>query len=156
MALKPGIYTARIADYGITKTKDGLPQVKITFAIDGDQITWYGSFKERAQKYTLDSLLVCGLVGDDVSTLAIGPASAALDMSKDISLVLAEQEYDGKTNLRVRWINEPGGQAAQTMNSGEAAQIFEGLNLKAALLERRQATGKKSEPKKVDLSDLPF
>lgn len=52
------------------ETKDGNPQVAVTFAIlDGSQqgrrSTWFGYFTEKTTKRTIESLRYCGFKGDD-------------------------------------------------------------------------------------------
>lgn len=150
--VQPGKYLAKVTDYGIGTTKEGLPQVLVMFAYkDKDQdehsLIWFGSLKENAKPYTIDALLACGLKGNDLEVLADGVGNGALDTEKDVQITVEEHEWQGKKSMRIQWINEPGASSFRDkLTKGEAVQKMQGLNLKADVLARRQASGKKDQP----------
>ena len=67
--IKDGTYSAKVESHAITETKAGDLQamVTFTFAAEGSErkITWYGSFKEKAQPHTIKGLIACGLKGNN-------------------------------------------------------------------------------------------
>lgn len=110
----PGIYEAKIVNYGIGQTKAGDPQAMILFEYqDLDQtrheITWYGTFKEgKGQEITLKALLTCGFTGNDPSILAEGVPSNALDVNRIVKITIDEDvnQFNGQKYMRVLWIND--------------------------------------------------
>jgi len=114
--INSGRYTAGIISHTIGETKAGDPQAVITFAfLTGDgpkELTWYGSFKEAAVKYTLQSLVVCGLEGNH--------PSGKLDIGREVSIVVeVDQDQNGNDRNVIRWVNKLGGNVKE-MNPAEA------------------------------------
>ncbi len=104
--ITPGTYKATLVKHEIRETKDGLPQVAITFSFEADgksnTMTWFGSFKEKAQPITIKTLLTCGLKGNNPA----GP----LDIGREVELVIDDEKgQDGKTRTKIRWVNSLGG-----------------------------------------------
>lgn len=154
--LKPGHYGAKVISYGITKTKNGDPQMLIQFQIIAEDrtshlLTWYGSFKDNARPYTIDALLRCGLKVDNLAVLADGISSGALDLSKELSLdIRKEKGQDGKERLKIAWINEVRGTAFKAMVPKiEAISLLQGLE--ADVAKRRAETGIKKTTEEDDL-----
>lgn len=93
-------------DFGIAGT--GTEQVAVTFEVTegecvGETIGWYGSFTDKATKYTIQALRACGWKGDDLSEIGVA------DMPDPVELVVQEDEdLEGNPVLRVRYINRPG------------------------------------------------
>lgn len=129
--LVKGNFKARGLTAALGYTSTGKEQVAVQLEIldegfQGETITWYGSFSEQAAERTLESLRLLGWQGDDLFDLSgIG--------SKEVKAVLDEDEYEGKIQLKVKWINGPGGLALKApMNEGEArafSQRMKGLVL---------------------------
>lgn len=149
--IKPGYYNGKIVKYGIGKTQSGNPQAMIQFQFqtpDGQShtLTWYGSFSEKAKKFTIDALLRCGLRVDNISILANGVESGALDTEKELSLdIRKEKGDDGKERLKIAWVNEIGSSAFKNIiPQVEAMSLLQGLEADVAM--RRAETGiKKSD-----------
>lgn len=145
-----GIFEARISNYGITVTKEGHPQVAILFDYndhDGTphEVTWFGTLKEgKGQEFTLKSLLYCGFSGSDPADLADGANTGLLDTMTPVKITIEEQEYNGKRQMKVAWINRIGG-AIKSITKSEAKLKMGALNLKGALAAARQETGIKAE-----------
>jgi hypothetical protein len=111
--MQPGIYEARIVNYGIGTTKAGDPQAMILFEYTDQEgqpheVTWYGTFKEgKGQEITLKALLTCGFKGNDPSALTEGVEGKALDHDRIVKITIKEEtSQDGKKFMRIRWINE--------------------------------------------------
>lgn len=168
--LTVGTHTAKILDYGISKTKDGLPQVLVNFGITNSEghtnrISWYGSFKEKAARFTLKTLMeVMNMPCADPSHIPgllsqiaeKGRESGLLDTDKEYSLVLEEQpDQNGKPRLRVRYVNNPGAGPLkfEKIAASEAKTLFGALVGVGAEL-KAEAPGIFKEQK--DPFDVPF
>lgn len=147
--IEAGRYEARIVNYGIGTTKAGNPQVMVLFEFedkdqDRHEITWYGTLKEgRGQEITIDSLLVMGMVGNDLTALADGVESGLLNVDSPVNITVAlETTEQGQTFAKVQWVNALGGKAFRDKLSKNEAQVKLGaLNLKGAVMSRRKETG---------------
>lgn len=164
-----GKYPAKITDYGITLTKGKLPQVCIQFefeAPDADSLTkkraltWYGSLKEgRARELTIEQVLRCGLVGDDLRGLANGKSGNALNLEQEVGIeVEVRSNESGKLTNGIKWINRLG---VKTLDVNEAMNYL-GDGFKGDIMAARQKTGMKSEPSNAQqpngftTDDIPF
>lgn len=100
---------AKSAELGFTKGNE--PQIGVTFVLLDDQgaetpdrIVWFGYFTEKTERRTLESLRHCGWVGNDVTDLqGLG--------SQPVELVIEHEVFEGKTQVKVQWVNQPGGGA---------------------------------------------
>lgn len=141
--IKPGIYLAKVISHAVTETKDGNPQVTITFSFEAEGIkslTWFGSFKEKALPHTLKALLVCGLKGSN-------PAGA-LDVGREVSIVVDDEEgQDGKIRSKIKWVNALGGAKNVIPPDLAKAKLSE---LEGAVMAARQELGL------PDSDDIPF
>lgn len=153
---KPGTWRGTVKDYGIGETQAGDPQVFVQFSVEfpdgAADMTWYGSLKEgKAREITLNALLNLGFKGKDVTDLLDGPDGAAIPLGIDALLVVEPNEYNGKTTMRINWVNRPGGGGAvkrADANTAKAKLLKLGL---AGELARLKAT---TPPRQVD--DVPF
>ena len=145
--MKPGDYQARIVNYGITNNKAGDPQLAILFEYNDEEnqrheVTWFGSFKEKALEWTLKTLIVCGFSGEDPAELATGVESGLLDTISPVTIVLDEQEYQGKRFIRVTWVNPSGGKSLGGRITKEEAKVKLGaMNLRGQMAMIRQKEG---------------
>lgn len=156
-----GKFTAKIVDYAIRSTKNGDPEPTIRFRWDDHEWNWRGSLKEgKAREITLKALFACGFSGDDLSILAEGVVSGALDTDKELLLSVAiELGQDGKEYPVIKSINEIGWQGFQdTMDRGEAIRKMAGMNLKGEIAALKKsipaATQKKTNV--ISVNDIPF
>lgn len=108
MGYSPGTWKAEVLAAGLTSSPNkGTPQVAIEFKLlegpdAGGRITHYAAITEKRLEYTVKELRACGWSGDDLDDLSSVVAGTPVD------LVLAEEEYEGKTRTKVAFINEPG------------------------------------------------
>lgn len=119
--IKPGRYTAHVKEHAITETKNGDPQAAVVFEFEYEdgkrELTWFGSFKEKAVEHTIKALVVCGLDGAN-------PAGA-LQIGKEVSIVVeTDTDQEGRERSKVRWVNKPG-IALKPMVGAEAASKLE-------------------------------
>lgn len=95
------------------KAGTGNVQIAIGFEIvdegspdNGSNITYFGSFSDAAIEFTVQALRNCGWTGDDLVELPALADSGGL--AETVSLVVAHEEYDGKLQAKVKWVNKPG------------------------------------------------
>ena len=161
-----GRYKARGFEWGLGHTSDGKPQVAICFSLldddyKGETITWFGSFSKNLGngtktpfQRTVETMRTCGWEGDDFSNLT------GLD-ANEVSLVIEHEEYQGRTQVKVKWVNALGGIALKAPMTPEAAKAF-AAKMKGELLALGKpaaaATSKPSKPpasKRNNSSDHP-
>ena len=96
-------------------------QVALPFEISqgehaGETITWIGVMHDTADKNgttgherVIQSLQYAGWQGDDISDLAeLSDAQAKEMLPEEVELSCAPDTYDGKTRLKVQWVNKSG------------------------------------------------
>ena len=148
---------ARIVNYDITENQKGDPQVTILFEYnEGDslsgsshQITWWGHTSEKAMPYTLKSLYTLGYQGktmQDFLKLADGVEGGALDLAKEVELVLDQETKEtGKTFWKVAFINDPdkprGGAFKGSMAKDKIKVKLGAMNLEGQMAVVRQELG---------------
>ncbi len=137
--VKAGRYNARVAEHAITETKSGDPQATIRFEFETTeglrQLTWFGSFKEKALEHTLKSLVVCGLEGNNPS----GP----LEIGKEVSIVIeVSKDQNGDDRNVVRWVNKLGGNSNKMDASSAKAKLERYAGAIMALKEKEGVDSK--------------
>lgn len=149
--IKAGVYEAKVSDYGLTTTKKGDPMAMIRFQfVDGDGashfITWYGTFThEKAQEISCEVLALCGYASTNLADLAKGAKSGVLNENKVVSITLAPEEWEGKSRMKVKYVNPAGGSGFRSqLSHGDAVQKFKGVNIGAAM-----AAAKKKHQKEI-------
>lgn len=164
----PGVYKAKIKDYGFTEPKAGKnPQAMVQFTIieEGplpkdppDEITWYASFNGGALPITLETLVhTLGFRGQTGAELVEGIGSKMLNEDAVYELDCQNETWEGKERLKVKWINLEG--AARRMEKLDAAgaKIFVGgMNLAGELASMRSKPGMNTPPTLNTKEKLPF
>jgi hypothetical protein len=130
-----GTYKARAVEGALGFTSNDNEQVAVLFETIEPQprrITWYGFFTEATSERTLESLRHMGWKGDDLSDL-----SGITD--NEVYIVVDHEDYQGKTQARVRWVNSgAGGALAMKATMDKArAQAF-AARMKGAVVAQRQ------------------
>lgn len=155
--MKAGRWPGRVKDYGISETGAGDPQVFIQFTVAGpdgeENLTWFGSLKEKALDITLKALLAAGFTGKDVSELLDGPDGGAIPLEIECSLVVEDEVVqkknestgfyedvinpDGskKTRPKIKWVNKPGGGGVQRADAATAKAKLAKLGLAGKLAQ---------------------
>lgn len=124
MKIDPGNYKAKIKDYGIIQhQKSGKFQVMILFGIlDGPNFTYFGGLDSEKQKeFTTKNLVTLGANPTTIDRVEQGPKGGALDMEKVFELVVEDNTYNGQTNSRIKFINDPSRFKPQTKVQGSGA-----------------------------------
>lgn len=134
--LQDGYYNAKAVEAELGFTNGGKEQVAVLFEIvdgehKGQRITWHGYFTEKTTDRTLESLMHCGWDGEDASKLE--------GVTKNVvSIVVEQEEYDGKMRAKVQWVNKTAGLALkERMNSGQKASFAEKMRGRAAALKAK-------------------
>lgn len=154
-----GRHTARAtgpedAEFG--QSPNGTDYLYVLFKLkggsqDGQSIGAYFYFSEAAQEKAIEGLrnAGCTFPGGDVTNLAgLG--------SKDVSLVVEHEEYEGKTKAKVKWVNKVGGvKEDQVLDQSERSALKSRMR---GVLAAMGAAGPKAEPEPapIDDSDIPF
>ena len=129
-----GNYKARAVEYQFGLAETGTEQVAVTFEITeegefhGHTIVWFGFFTEATAERTVQALRTCGWDGDDLSDLR------GLDRN-EVVLVIEHDEYNGKVQARVKWVNRSGaGRIELKRKMTDAQRIALGRRLKGLVL----------------------
>src|SRR6185295_5235482 len=80
-----------VAQFGFSKEKK-TPQVVVTFEVlsgpyAGDRIAWFGYFTDNTEKRTMESLRICGFVGDDLDKFN------DQNPQNEVQIVVKHEEY---------------------------------------------------------------
>jgi len=156
--INAGTYIGKLKNYGIKISGSGKPQIACQFQIIEDEtvhnITWFGSFNEgRAQEMTIKTLMsVFELMCEPSEIEAMmdriasqGIESGLLNTDKDYQLVIEHDTYNGKTNAKVKWVNNVGsGQKFEKLAGG----MFKGLNLAGTVAAFKAENPGLAKPKK--------
>lgn len=154
MAVQPGKFLAKVADYGVDTTKTGKSYVAIWFEVEGaGTVRWRGWLTEKTIEKTLETLALCGLKGD-LLAVADGPVSGALDKDIQVQIdVVKSKDKEGKDTkyTEVRWVNRVGGakfDRAMASKGKEKLSEFQGkwigIKEKMGVTTTTPATQKKS------------
>jgi hypothetical protein len=156
-------YTARADSWVLGKSSTGKEQVAVSFTIltEGathQRLTWYGYFTDATFDRTVESLRICGWQGDDLADLQ------GLD-AEEVSLVVADEEYEGKVNARVLWVNKlTQGPAVKSVLEGDEARAFaasmrdrvRAFSAAAKKPASKPAGDVRPEPPPLTDADIPF
>jgi hypothetical protein len=115
MSIQPGKYRARAqadsVQFGMSK--NGNEQIAVTFDILGEDdaptgytITWIGFFTDKTEARTVESVGHCGW------DMTLGPTHAERIADNVVELVVEDEPYEGKSYLKVKWINRIGARFA--------------------------------------------
>jgi hypothetical protein len=127
VSLTEGTFNARGVTGALGMSSTGKEQVAVDIVVsdpgfEGEHITWYGYFTEGTIDRTFESLRHLGWQGDDLRDLS------GIDRLP-VRIVVAWDSYtdgNGKTheNLKVKWINAPGGLALKQPLTEDQAKSF--------------------------------
>jgi len=123
-----GTYRARAVSGGLGYAGNGTEQLAVDFVItegpnEGQHVTWWGFFSDKAVDRTIESLRICGWKGDDLCDL-----TGITD--NDVDLVIEAEEYEDRRTGeirsigKVRWVNRAGGLNLKDAMSPQQAREF--------------------------------
>jgi hypothetical protein len=147
--VKAGRYKAKVIEHGITETSKGLPQAAIRFGFETDEgykeLVWFGSFKDKALEFTLQTLVNCGLKGNN-------PADP-LEIGKEVSIVVeVDKDQDGHDRNIVRWVNKLGG-VGNKLDDMTAKSKLERFSGAIMAIKQREGNGLKNHAPQVSSED---
>lgn len=166
--IEPGTYRARVVNYTLSNTKAGNPQVEVLFEFSqGEgvheshhQTRWWGQLSEKALPYTLKNLITMGYRGtsnEDFAKLADGVEGGMIDLSTEVDLVLEYEAGEaGKTFLKVKWINTPGGGFKAGMTREQAKVKLGMMNIAGQLAMIRQEIGAPAPKRPTQAAQAPL
>lgn len=136
MSIQPGKYRARAqadsVQFGVSK--NGNEQIAITFDIldegdgpTGHTITWIGFFTEKTEARTVESVGHCGW------DMALGPTHADRVADNVVELVIEDEPYEGKSYVKVKWINRIGARFAfeRPLEQSQRGSLFARIKARA-------------------------
>lgn len=156
--LQPGTYVARAVEGKLGYAKTGTERVAVRFEIvepaeaAGQSIIWDGWLTDNAFERTVESLRHAGMTGDDLVALeGLG--------SKNVELVIAEEEYQGEFRAKVKWVNKLGGGRGLTvgaMPEDKAKEFAARMRARVAGIGgQRPGAGPRPTPQRRDTVPAP-
>lgn len=145
-----GKHRARAVATKLGYASTGTAQVALQFAVvtndgtqeTGETIAAYLYLSDAAFDRSIEALRHCGWKGDDLSDLStVG--------SQDCEIDVADEEYNGETKRKVKWINGLGRgelRMAEEMGPNDAKRFAAEMKAKIAALTGGQRTAAKPAP----------
>jgi hypothetical protein len=152
-----GKFNGRAIKWELATATTGTEYILVKFCLDdGTYVYWRGFMTDKTWARTVEALKYCGWDGADFGSLFNEEADNGMGTS-DVELVLEEEEYEGKTVTKVKWVNALGGapMKVQGAMSGEERRRFI-----AKMQARLGSTGKvpptKPTTRPAPDDDIPF
>lgn len=154
-----GQYLGSIEDFGISKSSKDQPQAFIKFKINKGErlgfcnLTWFGGLSEKVPQgkenspahWTVKTLLDCGFTGQEVEDLALGVEGNSLQLGKEMSLTIQDNEYEDKLTSRIQWVNVVGGGGPKKMSKEDLAGKTNTSALRAMLIKEKESRPQEEE-----------
>jgi hypothetical protein len=142
--IEPGTYTGKVEAVRVGESEQkGTPFFELKFKIiggpcDGWDISqrWYLS--DAAVERSLQVLETCGWTGTRIDAFLDGKLHGV--DSREVSLVIEHQEYEGKTNARVKWVNSTR-QMSENMSKSSAASLADKIEARVLALRAKKGGG---------------
>ena len=143
-----GTYDAEVISDSLfsNSSKKGSRQVAVSLRTDAGDITWIGYLSDKAMPYTEANLATMGYDGESASSVK----------GARIQIVVEHEEYEGKVQARVKYINEAGGGLARFTPMSPSEESIVKAKLKAAALARKAAKGPGVAKAAPAEDDVPF
>lgn len=147
--LAPGTYEASIVSCGFRPTKTtGTNRIFVTFETKGSEskrIDWYGNMQTKigpsgksALMISIDQLLRMGFTNNWEAFESSSSLADCFDNpDKVFEIVVEDEDYNGKTYSKIKWVNDPEkkGSPLGKMGASEAASLVKSMNLKGLTLQ---------------------
>lgn len=161
-------YRGKAREWALSETAKGDPMISILFGISTPDathsvLTYRGTFAtEKSADITIEALRTCGFEGDDLTHLE------GLDRN-EVELVVEDEEYEGKPQPRIRFINRPRALNVKQPMAEDKKRTF-AAEMKARFRAFDAGNGKRAasnpkptpagprtpEPPPLDDADFPF
>lgn len=146
----PGRYRGKAVEWAWGVSSNGNPQLAVAFDFldhPGQRMTRYLSFTDDAFDYSLKALRNCGWQGDNFEDLT------GLD-ANEVQLVLDWEEYQGKRELRIQFINQSGGIALkQAMEPTQIASFAQ--RMRGRIQQADREAGRTKAPQRAADASAP-
>lgn len=117
-----GSYLGKVSEpiYGwLGESKNGTRFIRVPVTInDGDQkgktIDWYGYLSEKTQERTIEILETCFGINWNWENINFA--------GQEVEVVVEQDEYNGKTSFRAKWLNNPNSDRTTGGKSPEEAE----------------------------------
>lgn len=157
--IKPGKYHAVVLDYGVSTSKAGLPVVNVKFGFGEHTLMWSGSLKDgKAMEMTVKTLITLGLSSvDRMHELTDGAKSGLLDTAKEFEIDVQTETYEGKTFLKIKWVNDIGFRNLMTKEAFKAALAT--MNIRGSFMLAKENLAMRGSARKSDaqaIDEIPF
>jgi hypothetical protein len=169
-SLGKGRHLVTVIDHQLGKSGTGTPYVAVQFESDvqlGDRITWYGYLTDAAFERTVASLQVLGWDPAAHNGLIASLNGTGLLKGAPAEIVLDEETHEGKTRMKVKWVNAPGGGGlGEAMAADDAKGFSESIRFKILSAAKPQPSSRPGPAKQAAVGggrplsqpddDLPF
>lgn len=112
--ISAGIHRAQCRSVQFGTAKTGTEQTAVEFMVVGEDdqdagqtITWFGFFTDKTLARTVEAFRHMGWQGDDLAELPVLAEQGKL--AEEVEIVVDYEEYEGKQQAKVKWVNRPGG-----------------------------------------------
>ncbi len=149
---KPGTYVGKATHYEFQESsKKGTPQLAITFEIahtveggakQTSRMTWFGYLTDAAIDRTLDA---CRYMGWDDNLEALTGGKSDLTKN-EVELVVNEEDYEGKKQIRISFVNRIGGGGKKIVASTNAT-LMAAMKASQARTQAAAAAGATAAPR---------
>lgn len=136
--INPGTYRAKAVSFQYGQAKTGLDQIAIDFVIldenheiDGQKITGYFYFSDKATEHTMKVLRLCGWKGDDLLALP-GIGTTEVDLACELNT------YNGTAKTKVAFVNAPGETGGRGKEMPPDAKASFAERMRASVIESRK------------------
>lgn len=145
--MEPGTYRAKVVGAAFGYSNSGNEQIGVKFETKQGDIMWYGYFSPAAMPYTLERLKTCGLPDNNL-------IKADEMVGTEVDIIVEHEEYDGKTRLKVQWINPIGGGGMRNpMDSDSLAEFARRIKEQADGAKKRNEAERQAL---LDDDDIAF
>ena len=121
---KPGRYTATVESAELGQSEKGTPFLALLCKTEqGEELTAYLYLSDAAFERTTKTLREVFGVDNNFETVV------AQVTGKECSIVVEAEEYEGKTRMKVKWVNSVSGSSAKPLDN--AASLLAQLSAKA-------------------------
>ncbi len=154
MSVEPGTFVTTVVDHGVVEL-GGNMAAQIRFASGHVYVGW---LTEKALPYTSKNLVNAGFNGTKIEQLNI---DGAIDPTRKVEIVAEQEEYEGKSRVKVKFINR----VREKATAQDIAVKLGGMNIDAELAAAREEAGVKGAPvvartplqsAEITTDDIPF
>ena len=140
--MKAGKFIAEVEQAGMIPDKNMKPQPFIQFKTEEGMITWFGSLNsEKSQEIAVKAAITAGFVGNDWDDFSKGKETFD---GRKVMITCEEETYEGKTRLKVKWINP-----ISNFESMSASEVKAKVSSAALFAETKSKLGVKAKKEEV-------